>query len=575
MSGTGRPGREGGRFRWLDVARAVAVAAVALMHLSDQVWPGFRHFGRQVVNPGVFGVQLFFLISGFVIPFTLERRGSLRAFVIARLFRLYPLYWLSLAVLLGLHAIEIAELPPDFSEQWPASVLWNVTMFQSWLGYADAMGLYWTLGYELGFYTAVVALFLLGLHKRTEWVVLAGIAYVASRGVIWPLLGQGVHYDPSDVWKVTFFVGTLWYRASTRTLTVPRAAALTLALAASAVGSFVITYVVRGYSTRPPAHINPEAWIYPNASLAGTGLAYAVFLALYFTHFGEASKVLNWIGRISYSIYLLHGLVLLVPLPFSPELTFVARLVMVLALSTLTFRYLETPAIGWGRAVAARVDFSPAAIHASVGPVTVSSGSESSAPRTSSADVEPRQKERAASEGRLDPRRAAVAVMLALGTGGAIGYFGRPPQALDAKFSNFDPESTSKGMLAQGWSGFEKMPSGDTFVWCIAKSCTLRVRAAQESHLIRVRMFPYLFPGAPTQTVKVFVNETAVGGGALAAAPTVLTFTAPSPVWRSGRNDVRFEFGYAEVPKLRAPGAEDQRSLAAAFDWIDILPSPR
>ena len=57
----------------------------------------------QWINPGNYGVFVFFIISGFIVPASLERKGSVRTFWVSRLFRLYPLYLFAIgfAVLCG------------------------------------------------------------------------------------------------------------------------------------------------------------------------------------------------------------------------------------------------------------------------------------------------------------------------------------------------------------------------------------------------------------------------------------------------------------------------------------------
>src|SRR5438093_378798 len=107
-------GSDSGRLAFLDVARGVAALSVAAMHCIDVASPAFRRATEEAFNPGVFGVITFFLVSGYIIPFSLERLGSLRAFWISRFFRLYPLYWLSLGAVLALSAAGLGHPPGDF-----------------------------------------------------------------------------------------------------------------------------------------------------------------------------------------------------------------------------------------------------------------------------------------------------------------------------------------------------------------------------------------------------------------------------------------------------------------------------
>ncbi|WP_078890514.1 acyltransferase family protein [Streptomyces maremycinicus] len=78
------------RFGWLDAVRGIAALTVALHHLSAELFVGTSAAVREWFDPGIFGVMAFFLVSGYIVPASLERRGDVRAFWIGRLFRLWP-----------------------------------------------------------------------------------------------------------------------------------------------------------------------------------------------------------------------------------------------------------------------------------------------------------------------------------------------------------------------------------------------------------------------------------------------------------------------------------------------------
>jgi len=136
----------------------------------------------------------------------------------------------------------------------------------------------------------------------------------------------------------------------------------------------------------------------------------------------------------------------------------------------------------------------------------------------------------------------------------------------------FDPE-TSAGLLASGWSGWEKTAEGDTFVWAQARAVTLRfVSRADADRLIRFRAWPYRYAGAPPQNATLFVNDARVESVPLLDGPHVYSVLAPKAAFREGANEIRVEFTYAEAPKDRQPGLGDARTLAAAFDWLELVP---
>ena len=126
------------RQAFLDAARAVAALAVLGQHLFEQVSHAFSRFSMELFNVGVFGVILFFLVSGYVIPLSLERSGSLRRFWISRVFRLYPLYLASLLAVLALWGVGWMRLPPAFVQGFPSTALANFSMVQELLGFLYA-----------------------------------------------------------------------------------------------------------------------------------------------------------------------------------------------------------------------------------------------------------------------------------------------------------------------------------------------------------------------------------------------------------------------------------------------------
>jgi hypothetical protein len=137
---------------------------------------------------------------------------------------------------------------------------------------------------------------------------------------------------------------------------------------------------------------------------------------------------------------------------------------------------------------------------------------------------------------------------------------------------NFDPETTS-GALGPGWDGFEKTESGDTFVWAHGREARLVVQSrADGDRLVRFRCWPFGFPGGPGQTLTLFLNDRKIDTIMLGGEPRVYSLPTPKAAWKRGVNELKFIFAYAESPKDHVPGADDQRTLSAAFDWLEILP---
>ena len=132
-----------GRYEFLDAIRGLAAVLVAVQHGSEMLQLPLGRSGA-VLNLGETGVVAFFLVSGFIIPRSLERHGSLKAFWVGRAFRLYPAYWPSLAGALLLIAVGRYGSPFAGIAHPGLGVLANAAMLQRVFGVPQALGVYWT-----------------------------------------------------------------------------------------------------------------------------------------------------------------------------------------------------------------------------------------------------------------------------------------------------------------------------------------------------------------------------------------------------------------------------------------------
>src|ERR1700733_13218623 len=175
----------GSRLAWLDVLRGIAALAVVFDHLSYYVLQALRHIVYQWFNPGNYGVFVFFMISGYIVPASLERKGSVRTFWVSRLFRLYPLYLLAVGLALVLAKVHLGGLRGEDSDP-ETSVLSQLLMMSNVLDGKNLPLVVWSLSYEMVFYLLLTALFVARIHRRSSWYALAFAAAAVAIGGFLP-----------------------------------------------------------------------------------------------------------------------------------------------------------------------------------------------------------------------------------------------------------------------------------------------------------------------------------------------------------------------------------------------------
>jgi len=110
---------------------------VVFDHLTYSVFQPVRDSVYHWFDPGQYGVFVFFLVSGYIVPASLERKGSVRGFWVSRVFRLYPLYLFALSAMIVLWASGIGSLSGMDSDAVTASFA-DVFMLQSVLSTAGS-----------------------------------------------------------------------------------------------------------------------------------------------------------------------------------------------------------------------------------------------------------------------------------------------------------------------------------------------------------------------------------------------------------------------------------------------------
>jgi peptidoglycan/LPS O-acetylase OafA/YrhL len=180
-----KPRRSGARLAWLDALRGFAALCVVFDHAGYYVLTGARDWVYQWFDPGQYGVFVFFLVSGYIIPASLERKGSLRGFWISRVFRLYPLYLLAVVLAWVAATNGIGNLKGAQHHPLTSISAWLLMMPNILVKNLTVPDVTWTLSFEMVFYLVVAALYSWNLHRYSGGYALGlSIGAVALGGVL-------------------------------------------------------------------------------------------------------------------------------------------------------------------------------------------------------------------------------------------------------------------------------------------------------------------------------------------------------------------------------------------------------
>ncbi|MFE0105175.1 acyltransferase family protein [Streptomyces sp. NPDC059009] len=184
------------RLRALDGLRLIAALMVAAYHYGGRDGEIAKAWGSSPSHQfptlhgwfayGCLGVQIFFVISGFVICMSGWGR-PLRSFFASRVSRLYPAYWAAIALVTLVFALPAVA----FKAVSPSDTLLNLTMLQQPLGAHRVLGVCWTLWAELRFYALFAVCVVLPGATRARvvlfcagWTLAAAIAEAANEPLL-------------------------------------------------------------------------------------------------------------------------------------------------------------------------------------------------------------------------------------------------------------------------------------------------------------------------------------------------------------------------------------------------------
>jgi peptidoglycan/LPS O-acetylase OafA/YrhL len=333
------------RLHELDALRGFAALAVVLHHLA------LGNAEAEVIfKYGATGVNLFFIISGFVIYLSISKINDWRDFVQNRFIRLYPTYWVCVTItaIVRLFTMSNESSTLDLIKQY----LVNLTMYQYYLRVPDIDGVYWTLIVEICFYATITVFICLRIKNKIEYFGYIALIVILFHYFILQELSQynlyvsKIYFYSQFLYPLInyfplFFAGILFYKVKLNRLTFDKVIGLIVC--------FTMTVLLFEKSAAK-ASVN-----YFEYAIT-TGIYFIIWI-LYIK--GKlmfiVSKATLFLGRISYSLYLLHGFVSVqVIIPFLVKdlglnywSAFLISLLLSISLAFIVTKFFEEPIIAY------------------------------------------------------------------------------------------------------------------------------------------------------------------------------------------------------------------------------------
>ena len=305
---------ETNRIKTLDSLRGLAVFSVVLFHYNT-------------FNYGYLGVHLFFIMSGFVIFMSVQKVNKPLDFLRNRFCRLYPAYWFCVT----LTAIWILS----FSNKLISlnMYLMNLTMFQQFFRVEHIDGAYWSLEIELLFYFGVAIL----LTTNKIWKYIEYLLVIVILSVLLTFIQDNPHITFLNLmlrYTGLFYAGIIFYKIWINGFNYKDSIKIVIAY---------LCVICFDFGNQSGFYYKPVEVFY----LTLIFLLFILF-ALKKLQFIEI-KPLLFLGKISYSLYLLHEVIGLIILKYldgvfsSKIFSTVCTIFIVILFSWFTNKYIEVP----------------------------------------------------------------------------------------------------------------------------------------------------------------------------------------------------------------------------------------
>ncbi len=317
----------------IDFLRAIAAIAVCIFHFAN----GFLHAGNpiyDVFKEGHLGVEVFFVITGFLVPYSLFRKNyhfkQFGNYMLDRILRLHPAYLAAVAICI-LQEFIGSLLPTGraFWVEWQ-DVFWHLFYLPPYMDRPWLLILFWTLAIQFQFYILFGLLYGLFFHENKIIRVTMLLIFMA---INFSFNDNLTYNNYLPFYMLIFIPGILIFQRMQGMLNNWEYWALLL----------LDCYLL--YDQRFESFLRPSAVLFASVLIQFLSIEHPVW---------------KWLGNISYALYLIH-----LPVGWSfmnmaktytqDEALLSGALIVAVLLSIgaayLFYRFIETPSQIWAKQI--------------------------------------------------------------------------------------------------------------------------------------------------------------------------------------------------------------------------------
>jgi exopolysaccharide production protein ExoZ len=331
----------------LQYLRAFACYCVLFVHVLQNL--KIKPFGDYYISGG-FGVDLFFILSGFLIYLTTKNDDNWKSFAVKRLFRIFPMYWFCLIFYFSWFAFHL-------DKNYTLIYCIQNFLMLPWTGPVDGnsliIGVAWSTVYEVYFYTVFSLMIFFKINKKYIIGALFFLFLIFKTAYFFNILNLKENQIFNFLYSIAGYTHIL-----------PFVLGVLLAMVS---GNFIISNFIRDFKFKKIVFVCIN-FIYfiiliraynPIISYLISTIIFFIWLNVEFVwnvnYNSVVSKFFVKMGDISFSIYFLHVLVINILISYFKItdlllLSFLAS-VLTIAASIITFKYIETPFINLSRKI--------------------------------------------------------------------------------------------------------------------------------------------------------------------------------------------------------------------------------